>query len=112
MRVHILTSFALAAAGAAALYAAQAPSSQPQPQEPRPPTFRTEANYVRVDAYPTRNGVPVQDLTADDFEVFEDNKPQAIQQFEHVVVNDEISRAAAELERVVRDELSLQSSDG
>ena len=94
MRIHVLTSFALATAGAVALLAAQSPSTgQPQPQsqsqqqqEQRPPTFRTEANYVRVDAYPTRNGVPVQDLTADDFEIFEDNKPQAIQQFEHVLV--------------------------
>jgi len=98
VRIHILTSFALAVAGAAALHAAQSASSstsqpqppppqQPQQQEQRPPTFRTEANYVRVDAYPTRNGVPVQDLTADDFEVFEDGKPQAVQQFEHVIVS-------------------------
>jgi VWFA-related protein len=97
VRIHILTSFVLAAAGAAALSAAQSPASTPaqsqtpqsqsQQQDQRPPTFRTEANYVRVDAYPTRNGVPVQDLTADDFEIFEDNKPQAIQQFEHVLVS-------------------------
>jgi VWFA-related protein len=93
VRNRILASLTLAAAGAAALNAAQSPaSSQPSPQQPqqqqdqRPPTFRTEANYVRVDAYPTRNGQPVQDLTADDFEVFEDGKPQAVQQFEHVVV--------------------------
>jgi guanylate kinase len=31
-------------------------------------------------------------------------------EFHHVVVNDEIERAAAELERVVRDSLALQSS--
>lgn len=90
MRSRILASFILAAAGAAALNAGQSsapsqPQSQP-PQEQRPPTFHTEANYVRVDAYPTRNGVPVQDLTAEDFEIFEDGKPQAIQQFEHVLV--------------------------
>jgi VWFA-related protein len=96
VRTHILTSFAVAVAAAAALQAAQSaspstPQPQPEPQqqqqEQRPPTFRTEANYVRVDAYPTRNGVPVQDLTADDFEVFEDGKPQAVQQFEHVIVS-------------------------
>ena len=87
---RILTSFTLAIAGAAVLTAAQSPStsaSQQQPQPQQPPTFRTEANYVRVDAYPTRNGQPVQDLTAEDFEIFEDNKPQAIEQFEHVVVS-------------------------
>jgi VWFA-related protein len=59
-------------------------TTAPQDQRPRP--FRTEANFVRVDAYPTRNGQPVLDLTAEEFEVLEDGKPQAIQSFEHVVV--------------------------
>ncbi|MGH9331313.1 MAG: VWA domain-containing protein, partial [Vicinamibacterales bacterium] len=54
-------------------------------QQPRP-TFRTEANFVRVDVYPTRDGVPVADLTAADFEVVEDGDPQKIETFEHVVV--------------------------
>src|SRR3954465_3187486 len=36
-------------------------------QQPPPATFRTEANFVRVDVYPTQNGVPVQDLKAEDF---------------------------------------------
>ena len=35
----------------------------------------------------------------------------AQEEFGHVVVNDEIERAAAELERIVRAELSLQSPD-
>ena len=56
------------------------------PQEPPRPTFRVEANYVRVDAYITRDGVPVTDLTADDFEVFEDNVPQKVDTFERVQV--------------------------
>lgn len=55
-----------------------------QDQTPRP-TFRIDANYVRVDVYPTRDGRPVTDLTAADFEVFEDNAPQAIEQFQRVV---------------------------
>jgi hypothetical protein len=33
------------------------------PPQPQPPTFRTEANYVRVDIYPTKDDVPVSDLT-------------------------------------------------
>lgn len=41
---------------------------------------------VRVDALATKNGVPVQDLTADDFEIFEDGAPQKIENFEHIVV--------------------------
>src|SRR6516225_9330931 len=56
-----------------------------QDQPPRP-TFRTEANYVRVDVFPTKDGVPVQDLTQDDFEIVEDRVPQRIEQFEHVVI--------------------------
>ena len=49
--------------------------------------FRGEANLVRVDVYPvTEDGQAVTDLTADDFEVREDNVPQAVATFEHVVV--------------------------
>ena len=61
---------------------------QPPPQQPQqpPPRFRAETNLVRVDVYATKDGVPVQDLTADDFEVSEDNAPQKIDSFEHIVV--------------------------
>ena len=48
--------------------------------------FRSEANFVRVDVYPTSDGKAVLDLKAEDFEVFEDNAPQSVQTFEHVVV--------------------------
>jgi VWFA-related protein len=41
---------------------------------------------VRVDALATKDGVPVQDLKADDFELFEDGAPQKIENFEHIVV--------------------------
>jgi VWFA-related protein len=85
VRCRIFSSLALAVGGAAIAIAqsASAPAQQPQQQ---PPRFRTEANFIRVDAYPTRNGQPVLDLTAEDFEVFEDGKAQSIQTFEHVVV--------------------------
>jgi len=59
------------------------------------PTFRTGANYIRVDVYPTRNGAPVADLTRDDFEVLEDKVPQTIEQFERVEI-----RGASTNERV------------
>jgi VWFA-related protein len=62
----------------------QPPPSQ-QPQQP-PPRFRTETNLVRVDVYATKDGVPVQDLTAADFEIAEDNAPQKIDTFEHIIV--------------------------
>ncbi len=55
-------------------------------QDPPQPTFRTEANYVRVDVYPTRDGAPVTDLTAADFEIVEDKAPQKIEQFERIFI--------------------------
>ena len=53
-------------------------ASQDQPR----PTFRTEANYVRVDAYATtKDGVVIEDLRREEFEVLEDRVPQTIDQF-------------------------------
>ncbi len=72
------------AVGAGAIAIAQAGSSQLQ--DPPPQVFRTQANFVRVDAYPTRNGQPVLDLKAEDFDVFEDDKPQKVETFEHVLI--------------------------
>jgi VWFA-related protein len=64
------------------------PPAQPQQQPPQPPPrFRAEANFVRVDVFATKDGVPVQDLSAADFEVAEDNAPQKIESFEHIVVS-------------------------
>jgi VWFA-related protein len=52
-----------------------------------PATFRAEANYVRVDVYPTtRDEAPVADLTQSDFEVLDNGTPQKIEQFEHIVI--------------------------
>jgi VWFA-related protein len=73
---------AIAVVAAAAVLAV--PGAQ-QDQLPLP-TFRTEANYVRVDVYPTRDGAAIADLAATDFEVFEDKAPQKIEQFERVVI--------------------------
>jgi VWFA-related protein len=74
----------LAIAVVAAAVVLAIPAAQ-QDQLPLP-TFRTEANYVRVDVFPTRDGAPIADLAAADFEVFEDSKPQKIEQFERVVI--------------------------
>ena len=80
----------------AGLPAAQSQPPQPQPQsekpaekpqeQPQPPRFRADVNLVRVDAYPLRDGKPVFDLKAEEFEVFEDGVLQKIATFEHVVV--------------------------
>lgn len=83
MRLRLVTSIALSLCSAL-LVAAQSGTTVPPPQEQRP-TFRTEANFVRVDVYPTADGKPVTDLRAEDFEVLEDGLVQSIQAFEHVV---------------------------
>jgi VWFA-related protein len=62
------------------------PTTSPQAADQRPPTFRTGANLVRVDVYPTRAGKPVVDLASADFEILEDGVAQKVDTFEHVVV--------------------------
>jgi VWFA-related protein len=77
--VRTLPAAALvAAAGAAALTA--------HPQDQPPPTFKSEANYIRVDVYPTQNGAPVTDLRREDFEIYDENVLQTIDAFEHVTI--------------------------
>ena len=63
-----------------------------QAQQPQQPVFHTEANYVRVDVYPTANGVPVGDLQQADFELLEDGKPQKIDQFEHIEIRGHVAQ--------------------
>ena len=54
-------------------------AQQPEQSMPR---FRAGANLVRVDAYVSKDDVALTDLTADDFTVFEDDKPQRVESFE------------------------------
>jgi VWFA-related protein len=72
---------------AAGLAGQQAPSTgqqappRPDPQMP-PITFRAEVNYVEVDAViRDAQGAFVRDLKKEDFQVFEDGKPQAVTAF-------------------------------
>ena len=63
-------------------------STAPRETQPtQPPRIKTEVNYVRVDVYPTKDGVPVQDLRMEHFEILEDGDRQTIQAFEHVVIS-------------------------
>src|SRR5688572_8412573 len=81
MKRRFPVALLLAVLGAVALTAAQQPQT-PQPQEPPPVTFRVEINYVEVDAIVTdAQGNPVTDLTAADFEILEDGRPQAVTAF-------------------------------
>jgi VWFA-related protein len=78
------------------------PQGQAQPQ--RPPVFRAGVNAVRVDVIVTdKNGNPVSDLTAADFEVLEDGKPQQIDLFK-LINSDGNVAPGAEPARPIRSE--------
>jgi VWFA-related protein len=72
---------------------------QPPQQQPPPPTepvrdpanqpIRSGINFVRVDVIVSdKQGTPVLDLTQDDFEVKEDNKPQKVETFSIVKISE------------------------
>jgi VWFA-related protein len=69
---------------AAAVLTAATPGFQQIPAQQQRPIFRSDAHFVTVDAYPTRDGKVVEGLTADDFIVEEDGTPQAVESFEFV----------------------------
>ena len=75
---------------------AQQGAPPPAAQGQEQPRFRGGANLVRLDAYVTVGGEPVTDLTAQDFEVLEDNVPQKVESFEHIRPR----RPAAQAERL------------
>ena len=82
VRVALVT---LVCVGASLALRAQQPAGRAASDQP---TFRSGINFVTVDAYVTDNkGNAVTDLTQSDFEVFEDDKPQAIEQFRLVKVD-------------------------
>jgi VWFA-related protein len=76
-----MISKSIAATGAIAAALSVVLAAQQPPAAPQQPglTFRAIANYVEVDAIVTdRAGRPVTDLTAADFTVLEDGRPQAL----------------------------------
>jgi VWFA-related protein len=77
----------VAAGGLALCVFGLAAQQSEKPQDPgQPPRFRVDANFVRVDVYPLKDGKPLLGLRAEDFEVYEDGTAQKIDTFEHVVV--------------------------
>ena len=77
-RVPTVLCLTLAAAGL--LVHAQEKKDDQQ----RPPTFRTGAHFVAVDAYPTQDGKALTGLTINDFELLEDGKPQVIDRLDFI----------------------------
>jgi hypothetical protein len=75
-----------AAPAAVLVIAAAAAALTARPQDAPPPTFKSEANYIRVDVYPTLTGAPVTDLRREEFEVSDENVVQTIDAVEHVTI--------------------------
>ena len=73
-------------AGLAAQTPAPSPAAAPPP-DAAAPTFPAEVEQVTVDVVVTdKKGVPATGLTAADFQIFEDDKPQKIASFDAVEV--------------------------
>jgi VWFA-related protein len=63
------------------------PPGVPPPPRQTTPTFRTGVELVQVDVFVTdENDQPVTGLNADDFEVFENDRPQVIKAFTPVTI--------------------------
>jgi len=69
-----------------------------QQAAPSPPTFRSAANYVRVDLYATANGAAIDDLKPDELELRENGVAQKIDAFEYVRVRAAAAANAARAE--------------
>ena len=84
----MLTRVALVSAAVIVATLTTGAQSEPQkpPRDPQQPVFRTEANFIRVDVFPTKDGVPLKDLVAADFELLEDGVAQKIETFQYVEV--------------------------
>src|ERR1035437_1032087 len=85
-----VSALALVVAASTVLAAQSSTTPAQQPVQPPPPVFKTEANYVRVDVFPTIDGQPATDLTQADFEILEDKVPQKIDAFQHISIRGNI----------------------
>src|SRR6187431_37206 len=113
MTRRLVVSVAVAAAlGTGVLWAQQTPAPAPAaPQTDAPPVvFRVDVDYVEADVYVAdAQNNPVNDLTADDFEVTEDGKSQKVTAFS--LVNIPIERAERPLFAAAPIEADVQTND-
>ena len=58
--------------------------AQTKPADDKDDVVRITTNLVQIDAVVTKNGKPVTNLTAEDFEIYEDGKRQTITSFAYI----------------------------
>ena len=112
MKLRLAFALTLAALSGGLLAAQQQPAPQtPPPSADQPAvTFRVEVNYVEVDAVVTdAQGMPIANLTKNDFEIYEDGKKQDVATFS--LVNIPIERAERPLFASAPVEADVQSND-
>lgn len=86
---------------------ANQPASTAQPPQ-QPPIFRAGINFVRVDVIVSdKNGNPVGDLKPEDFEITEQNRPQAIETFKLISLDGGVS--TPEPPREIRTDLDEET---
>lgn len=92
---------------------APAPAAAAPAAQPDQPTFRAGVNFVRVDAIVTdRQGNPVTDLTADDFEIIEDDARQSVETFRLIKIDTTAPvEAARPLQSRADEEAAAQNED-
>lgn len=96
MRISAVVSLALAL-----LLSSLAVGQEPPVRDPQQQPIRSGINFVRVDVIVAdKQGNPVLDLTQDDFQVTEDNKPQRIETFSVVKVDTSRDLDAPPLSRI------------
>jgi VWFA-related protein len=112
MKTHLLGAAVVCAlAGAAA--GQNGSSAQPPPSQPEQPavTFRAEVNYVEVDARVVdAQGEFVPNLTARDFQLFEDGAPQEISVFSLVNIPVERARQPLFADRPIEPDVHTNAS--
>jgi VWFA-related protein len=82
----------------------RAPQGGAPPPQGGAPTFRTGVNIVRVDVIVADDqGKPVTDLTKEEFEIIEDGRPQTIDLFRHVRIENTAPAASRPRQVLNRD---------